>query len=259
MTPVSLAPPAAIADLLASANPVVEGQISVSWTAPQGNVGGVPINNQTVAAYNIRFATFSVARDLSGDTTAWWAAAASSNIMLQSPTYIPKPPGQLESYAISSLIPGDTYYFATESISMGGITSPIDSEAASPTLQAKAVATKFQVGTGGTPMRPNGLSSTDAGGIFTFMWHPVTLDTSGQPISIDARLLVYRYDTIGSSPTVSASSARNDDNLTSRHDRRATLLLPRLCDRRWADKRPPLPTTRQFLREPDEPLCDCRR
>src|SRR5690349_9672368 len=70
VTPVSNAPPAAIADLLASANPVVQGQVSLTWTAPQGNAGGVPINNQAVAAYSLHYATFSVA-SLSGDTTSW--------------------------------------------------------------------------------------------------------------------------------------------------------------------------------------------
>src|SRR5215467_6535163 len=71
ITPVSSAPPAVITDLMASANPVVPGQISLTWTAPQGNAGGVPINNQPVAAYSIHYATFSVA-SLAGDTTSWW-------------------------------------------------------------------------------------------------------------------------------------------------------------------------------------------
>src|SRR5262245_25026170 len=65
--PTSTAPPGDITDLVASANPVIEGQIALTWTAPQGNAGGVPINNQAVAAYVIHYATFSVV-DLAGDT-----------------------------------------------------------------------------------------------------------------------------------------------------------------------------------------------
>src|SRR5882762_1631678 len=93
--PVSNTPPAAVTDLLASANPVVQGQISLTWTAPQGNVGGVPVNNQSVAAYSIHYATFSVA-SLAGDTTSWWNATVSSNALFQPPAYTPKSPGQLE-------------------------------------------------------------------------------------------------------------------------------------------------------------------
>ncbi len=71
-------PPAAITDLLASANPVVAGQISLTWTAPQGNVGGTPMLNWPVAAYSIHYATFSV-DSLAGDTNAWWNATSTNS------------------------------------------------------------------------------------------------------------------------------------------------------------------------------------
>src|ERR1700749_4718848 len=58
--PISPKTPAAVTDLLASANPSIQGQISLTWTAPQGNAGGTPINNQTVAQYTIGYATFSI-------------------------------------------------------------------------------------------------------------------------------------------------------------------------------------------------------
>jgi hypothetical protein len=210
VTPLSPAAPDAVTDLLASANPVVQGQISLSWTAPQGNAGGVPINNQTVAAYSIHYATFSVA-SLSGDTTSWWTSTSAGSVLLQPPTYVPKPPGQLESYAFSGLIPGATYYFGLKSISQSGVTSPIDTESASPTLQANAVATIFATTSGGTPLRPNGLVPSSSGGQFTLQWHPVTVDTNQQPISI-REYDIYRYDAIGSTPSLAGRAAPN--NLT---------------------------------------------
>jgi len=203
VTATSIAPPAAVADLLASANPVVEGQISLSWTAPQGNVGGHPLMNWPVASYTLHYATFSVS-SLAGDTTSWWNASGASTITLQGPSYVPKAPGQFEAYALSGLISGATYYFGVKSTSQGGIVSPIDTESASPALQASAVATKFSTAANTPPRRPNGLGMSSFGGQFTLNWHPVTLDTNDQPVTID-HYVVYRYDLIGSSPTQSTT------------------------------------------------------
>src|SRR5262245_21023594 len=75
--PVSNSPPRVILYLVASANLAVEGQIALTWTAPEGNAGGVPINNQPVVAYIIHYATFSVA-SLAGDTTSWWIASSTT-------------------------------------------------------------------------------------------------------------------------------------------------------------------------------------
>ena len=99
VTPISNALPAAVTDLLASANPAVQGQISLTWTAPQGNAGGVPINNQTVAAYSIHYATFSVA-SLAGDTTSWWNATAVSNSTKTSGRSVPRVRGRCASPCI---------------------------------------------------------------------------------------------------------------------------------------------------------------
>ena len=77
VTPTSQAPPDRVADLLASPNLAIEGQISLTWTAPQGNAGGVPINNQAVDHYIVRYATFSI-DSLIGDTTTWWNSEACS-------------------------------------------------------------------------------------------------------------------------------------------------------------------------------------
>jgi hypothetical protein len=203
ITPTDTVAPAAVTDLLASANPSVEGQVSLTWTAPQGNAGGTPIPNWPVASYVIHYATFSVA-SLAGDTTAWWNLTASSPVVLQPPGYVPQAPGQLEASTLSNLIPGGRYYFGLESVSQGGVTSPIDTESASPALQAWAVTTKFSTPTATPPLRPNGLSMNSSGGQFTLNWHAVTQDTNYQPVSID-HYVVNRYDAIGSSPTVSAT------------------------------------------------------
>jgi len=194
--PVSNKPPGDITDLVASANLAVEGQISLSWTAPQGNAGGQPIPNQTVAGYVIHYATFSV-DSLAGNTTSWWNATAGNSVVLQPPQYNPKSPGQLEAYAFSGLTPGAVFYFGVKSISQGGITSAIDDKSATPGQQANALSTKFS-SSPGTPRRPNGLNTSLNGSRFTVSWHAVTQDTNGNPITID-HYEIDRYDAIGSS------------------------------------------------------------
>src|SRR5205807_2652665 len=116
VTPVSKTPPAAVADLMASVNPMVPAQAVLTWTAPQGNAGGTPIPNQKVASYAVRYATFSV-DSLSGDTTSWWNSPGTASTTLQPPGYNPKAPGNLEVYIWASLPPGTTLYFALKSTS----------------------------------------------------------------------------------------------------------------------------------------------
>ena len=169
-------------------------------------------------------------------------AAGINTALLQAPSFPPKNPGQTETYGISGLIPGDTYYFGIKSISMGGITSPIDTRnRPRRLLQAKAVATKIPTNTGNPPLRPNGLSTSDDGGIFKLMWHPVTLDTSFQSITID-HYLVYRYDDIGSSPTVTATvPAEPADRLTAtRSAARSSITASSPSRREERYRRPPI-------------------
>ncbi len=198
--PVSSATPAIIADLVASPNPLVEGPVSLTWTAPQGNAGGHPIANQPVAAYLIHYSTISVA-SLGGNTTSWWNATLGTEQMLQAPANTPQAPGQLEAFTFASLTPGDTYYFGIKSISMSGITSPIDAFATTSIAQAKAVVTHFPTAADVPPMRPNGLSSSASGGIFTLQWHPVTLNNLGGPVALD-HYSIYRYEALNSTPTL---------------------------------------------------------
>ena len=158
MQPISTKPPGAVTDLLASANPAVQGQISVSWTAPQGNAGGTPINNQTVASYAVGYATFSV-DSLGGNTTTWWTHPGVTQTVLSPPGYTPQPPGSLEGTTFTGLLPGVTYYFALRSTSQGNVLSPIDTEAATPGQQARAVSTSLIPGAP-TTFIGTGLSAT---------------------------------------------------------------------------------------------------
>jgi hypothetical protein len=211
VTPVSYKAPASINDLLAAANPAVEGLIALSWTAPQGNEGGTPMPNWPVAAYQVHFATYSIA-NMGGDASAWWTATAASEVLLQAPAFPPKNPGELEAYALSTLTPGAHYYFSLKSISRVGVSSPIDLKSQTAGQQANAIATKFAT-SAGTPKRPNGLSMNLAGAQFTFHWHPVTLDTEGNPVTI-GQYIVNRYDSIGAPPTASFNLAGNATSLT---------------------------------------------
>jgi len=200
--PVSNAPPDAVTDLLASANPSIEGQISLVWTAPQGNLGGYPIPNVTVQSYTVRYATFSV-DSLSGDTTAWWNHPGVTSVDLSPPDYVPLAPGGFESYTFTGLTPGQVYYFAVKSTSPNNVVSEIDTEASTPTQQAHAIATIFASGT--SPAKPNGLTSSLAGSQFTFSWHAVTRDQLGQPLT-PAQYRVDRYLTLDSTAPLTSTT-----------------------------------------------------
>ena len=143
--PVSTKPPAAVTDLLASGNPAIQGQISVSWTAPQGNAGGTPVSNLTVASYTVAYATYSV-NSLSGDTTAWWNSSGVTQAALSPPSYTPQSPGSMEAYTFTGLTPGVTFYFAVRSTSPDDVVSPIDTEAATPGAQAQAFSASLALG-----------------------------------------------------------------------------------------------------------------
>jgi hypothetical protein len=128
---VSTAPPIAIADLLASANPSVPGQVTLSWTAPQAYANMVGV---TVQSYSVHYATYSV-DSLLGDTTSWWNATMGSSITLKAPAFTPQSPGSLENDTFT-LNPGTTYYLGVRSMSPMGVLSSIDSHAALPGQQA---------------------------------------------------------------------------------------------------------------------------
>jgi hypothetical protein len=205
----SSAPPASIADLMASPNPSVPGQISLTWTSPQGNVGGTPLPNLTVASYTVHLATFSV-DSLLGNTTSWWNATTAGGVTLQPPGYIPQSPGSLEAYSFSGLIEGATYYFGVRSTNPSSILSLVDAKMATPGQQASAVAARTLIPSHIPPRMPNGLLSTSlSNGLqVRLSWTPVTEDITGQPIPAD-HYLVYRYSVLGGSPTATITVPGN--------------------------------------------------
>lgn len=118
--------PAPVADLGASS--FLEGQIDVSWTAPDENEffqTGHP-----VTSYIVRRATFSV-DSLLGDTTSWWNSAQS--LLSFGPG---QAPGAQETIAVGGLDPGATYYLAVRSLDELNLISKIDARAASTGQQA---------------------------------------------------------------------------------------------------------------------------
>ncbi|OGR90508.1 MAG: hypothetical protein A2992_07485 [Elusimicrobia bacterium RIFCSPLOWO2_01_FULL_59_12] len=197
----STAPPDAITDLLASPNPGISGQISLTWTAPQGNAGGVPIPNVTVARYTIHAATFSV-DSLLGDTTSWWDSTTAGAATLQPPGYTPQSPGSLEGYTFTGLTPGATYFFGIRSTSPSDVGSPIDTQSGTPGNQVWAVATQILT----PPRGPGGVLSTSLsdGLQVQLSWTPVAVDTSGSPVSI-SQYLIHRYAVIGSTSVATVS------------------------------------------------------
>lgn len=192
-------PPASIGDL--TANPgTVDGQLRLQWTAPTVMAGS------SLDSYQIRVQTFSLA-SVGGSTTTWWNASGGfliQGLYGESPgqavTRTLGPPGSGSSHSVG-LSPGGVYYVAVRSADDLG--TPLDFWS---NVTQVVQGTAFVTGSPstGTPLKPNGLSMSLSGAQFTFNWHPVTRDTNGNPISID-HYTVYRYDTIGSSPTASTN------------------------------------------------------
>ena len=136
----STTPPAAVTDLLASANPIIEGPISLTWTAPHGNAGGTPIPNQNVGSYTIGYATFSVA-SLGNDATAWWLnPSGSRKPICRRPLTTRKRPALWKPPPLRVFCPASpiTLPFAARA-KASNVLSPIDTEASTPGLQAHAL------------------------------------------------------------------------------------------------------------------------
>ncbi|MCG3205053.1 MAG: hypothetical protein KCHDKBKB_01770 [Elusimicrobia bacterium] len=121
--------PAAVADLVASSTSV-EGEIELTWTAPDGDGGSE--TGQSVASYDLRYSTRSIS-DLGGDVNAWWSQAQSTPSI-----GTPAAPGVGETLLLSMPEYGVTYYFAIQSEDASGNVSAIDTAAAGVATQAKA-------------------------------------------------------------------------------------------------------------------------
>lgn len=151
-------PPAPVTDLAASS--AVEWQATLQWTTPDENAF-LP-TGVGASSYVVRAATFSV-DSVGADTTAWWNAAG-----LRWSTGPARAIGSLESFVSSGFIPGATYYFAVRSYDELSFISAIDTRAAVPGLQAKAVI--FDA----VPPAPAGLAVTGVGNSsVSLSWNPV--------------------------------------------------------------------------------------
>lgn len=89
---------AALAALVIGPGAALAQSITVHWTAPgdDGIVG-------QAASYDLRYSTSPVA---GSDTLSWWTAATATG-----PLPTPLPAGSTESYSVSGLEQGRTYYF----------------------------------------------------------------------------------------------------------------------------------------------------
>lgn len=87
--------------------------MTLSWTAPRN------ANFAPMAAYDVRFATFSPA-DLGGDATAWFSTAASSTVPSAAA------PGALVSVTLTGLTGGELYWFGVRGADAFGEVSPVD-------------------------------------------------------------------------------------------------------------------------------------
>lgn len=121
--------PSPVTDL--SASPGAEGQMLLQWTAPEDD-NFTFTNRRTVAAYEIRIATFSA--DSVGDAATWWGMAG--GVGGEPP---PSPPSQADILLINGLTPGATYWAAIRSVDDVGLVSPIDARTSTPGQQPSVV------------------------------------------------------------------------------------------------------------------------
>ncbi|PCI37698.1 MAG: hypothetical protein COB53_05810, partial [Elusimicrobia bacterium] len=132
VSPADIYPPENITDLRGVPSGIA-GQAVLQWTAPVESSGVVP-TSVAVVEYDLRLATFSIA-DVGASTTTWFAAASS----MTTPT--PATPG-VTQFAITSLEPATTYYFAIRSRDDANLESELD-------VDALAVVTQTTVGVKG--------------------------------------------------------------------------------------------------------------
>jgi hypothetical protein len=110
-------PPNPVADLAAFPTPAT-GEVFLNWTAPSD-----PPLAGSVAGYEVRYATFSVA-DLGGNAAAWWAAAQAYAVSIST-----QPAGQPQGVSVAPLTEGVRHYFAVRSLDGSGNLSALDDNA----------------------------------------------------------------------------------------------------------------------------------
>lgn len=179
--------PDAITDL-AAAPGTLEGEVTLSWTAPRNQ------NFSAIRDYTVRFATFSPAA-LGGDTTAWFDAATGSRLLSPAGR-----PGAAETFVIAGLAPYATYYFGIRSTDRFDEVSPADVRLAAGT-PASSKPRNF------APATPSGLAAAAGRNKALLSW--TDLSAAGKGLDFAAYRL-YRsteqasgYVAVGQSPAPS--------------------------------------------------------
>lgn len=197
--------PNAVPDLAALAT-ITPGQVLLTWTSPEDN-GWFFVDSAAVSSYVLKYATFSVVDEIGvgGSTTTWWTKSLAAPF----PPTIPSVPGTPESPMVIDLLPGTTYWFALQSQDRAGNVSLIDSNAASPTLQATAYTTEVTDTNFPAPLAGFVVTRTESG--YTITWPPATQNEDGSSMDDLASYRVYSspslFDFGASSTTVTTIPA----------------------------------------------------
>lgn len=178
-------PPDAVTDLAALAT-VTPGQVILTWTAPENNAW-IFTTTSAVNAYVVKYATFSVVSEITvgGSTTTWWMKATTAPF----PPLLPAAPGTPETPMVIDLTPGTRYWFALKSADVFGNVSPIDSNAASPVLQATVMTNAITDTNSPAPVAGFEVTRTTFG--YTIVWPAVTENEEGTPLTDLASYRVY--------------------------------------------------------------------
>lgn len=154
-------PPVAVTNLSALAGPG-EGQVSLSWTAPEPPV---------LVEHRVYFATFSVA-EVGGSTTAWYAAAGSSTV----PAALP---GAGEGVVLT-LQPGERYFFGLKTRNNAGLGEPDARSVGATPANARARGVEGVKNLTALP----GTGS----GVVTLTWNEPALSSATAPIAYQIRV-----------------------------------------------------------------------
>jgi len=180
---------------LAAYSTSVEGEINLTWTAPNDPPGISAGKN-----YFIHYATFSVA-DIGGDTTFWWLSSINYSNNLS-----PKNPSETEVITLTGLFPGVTYYFGIKTADFSENISPIDLK--SSTFQSGGCPRDIP------PLAPSVLNIISSSRTLTLNWNDLAQTDKG--LDFDC-YLIYRssisIDTGWVFLSTSALNSYSDSNL----------------------------------------------
>jgi hypothetical protein len=191
-----------VSGLAAAPDAVQPDRVLLQWTEPDGN-GGTFFVPQTVATYEVRYATYSIA-SVGGDPNVWWSGASAT---VDTPP-APGTPGDLIAMVVTGLNPNTQYWFAVKS--RDNATPPnvsfIDLNAQSIVSQAQAVTRPINL-VRPAPVLPQAVAH-HANGTVTVQWPAVTLNENGAAATDITGYRVYRATSpFGPFTTLVATSA----------------------------------------------------